>query len=450
MTSLCHQDFYSRFREEFFSLFLKDTPFLLVAFSGGSDSAVLLHCLDKLSQEIPLTLHALHVDHRIRTGEGERDAAFARAFCDERGIPFTLTEKDVPSYAKASHKGLEEAARELRYEALRDLQKTLGASYIVTAHNATDQAETVLFHLARGTSLTGASGMQKARDGLLRPMLAFTKEEILAYAAKEKIPYVTDSTNSDTAYARNRIRHNVLPQLEAINPDAIQAILRFSALARRDDEALYEIAERYRDETSTEVLAKLSFAILLRVLLIKYREKAHNEIRADHLSLAAEKIVLANQRKFSGSLSLPGKITLFISQTEVAFLSSDELLSPDPSEKPLSPDHETRLSHYRIVVTRPEDAPKDADFSFSVPKTALDGITVRTRRKGDSYRSGNMTRSIKKLLCDRHVPAYERDALPFFLYRESLLFIPHLPPSDRLREWQRRSEEQYQISVIKL
>ena len=198
---------------------------LLAAVSGGADSICMLHLLHTLSAPLQLSLCCVHVHHGIRGVTADRDAAFVRAFCEERSIPFALKKVDATAYAAAHpHVSPEEAARVLRYAALEE-DVTAPRTFLCTAHNADDNAETVLLHLFRGTGLRGLAGMPERRPGqrttILRPLLSVTRAEIEAYNDANGLSFVEDETNEDTAYTRNALRHEILPvAAEKINAKA--------------------------------------------------------------------------------------------------------------------------------------------------------------------------------------------------------------------------------------
>lgn len=442
-------DLYSRFCQALDQNGFQAFTSVLIAFSGGADSSVLLHLYHRLSKERPITLAALHLNHRIRP-DADEDARFCERVCREYGIPFALFSEDVPAFAKRQRCGIEEAAREVRYRILEAYRQENQSQVIATAHNATDHAETVLFHLARGTSLTGASGIPIMREAIIRPLLSFTKSEILAYAEENGIPYRTDETNFDMAYSRNLIRHTVLPTLNVINPSFEAAILRFSDSAKEDDEALYEIAKTYADCEETETLATFSPAILKRVLLIKYRKTAHNEISRLHLEKACEFIRLALQNHKTYRLSLPGKIVFTVTKEKARFEKKTAIPPKEKVNVSLTPTSDFIFADRFRIKVETSDAPEDSSalFSFFVPKDALGAITARTRSEGDRYRQGNMTRNIKKMLCDAKVPVALRDVLPLILFENTIVFVPYLPVSDLLREWEIGESESYRISVF--
>jgi len=191
---------------------------VIVGFSGGADSVCLLSVLLGLEALLGCEIRAMHVNHGLRGAEARRDEAFCETFCRERNVPFQTVTVDVNGLVKEKGLSTEEAARILRYEAL---EKAAGKDGIIAvAHHAGDQAETILLNLLRGTGLKGLSGMEYKRGGIVRPLLALTREEIDGYLQENGLPHVTDSTNAVNEYARNRVRNVILPEMEKINPKA--------------------------------------------------------------------------------------------------------------------------------------------------------------------------------------------------------------------------------------
>ena len=186
---------------------------VLCALSGGADSMALLSVLEALAKPRSLTLHAAHFNHQLRGEESQRDEDFVVQWCQKRGIPLVVGRGDVAQEAQEQGKGVEETARAMRYGFLTATAQELGADKIATAHNADDNAETLLLHLARGTGLDGLTGIPPVRGILIRPLLATPRIDIAVYLAQEEIPHVEDSSNQDTVYARNRLRQEVMPVL---------------------------------------------------------------------------------------------------------------------------------------------------------------------------------------------------------------------------------------------
>ena len=207
---------------------------VLCAVSGGADSMCLLHLLH--TSGIPLV--AAHYEHGIRGAESLRDMEFVRGFCEEQGIECVVGHGDVPSYAREHGLGIEEAARKLRYAFLETVADERFCEWIATAHNADDNAETLLLALCRGTGAAGLRGIPARRGRIVRPLLSVMRREIEQYLEENAIPHVEDSTNGCDDFSRNLIRHQVMPVLRQLNSDCVSAMQRAAVLVARDDDCL--------------------------------------------------------------------------------------------------------------------------------------------------------------------------------------------------------------------
>ncbi len=258
---------------------------VVVGLSGGPDSVFLLYALHTLQARMGFTLRAVHVHHGIRGAEADRDEAFSAELCAKLAVPFQAEHVAAPAYAAQHGLSLEEAARILRYETLEAARQQLGqtlaarpsnasvpssmgapssfqlvraatapsapAAWIAVAHHLDDQAETVLHNLVRGAGLRGLAGMENRRNHVIRPLLSIKREDILKWLEQNNIPYVTDSTNADPHYTRNRIRSTVLPELREINPEASAHIAHSAALLREADAYFHALALQYVDAHAT-------------------------------------------------------------------------------------------------------------------------------------------------------------------------------------------------------
>ena len=221
---------------------------LLAAASGGMDSMCLLDFL----YENGYRVCAAHYNHQLRGQEADMDEDLVRAWCAARRIPLCVGTGDVAAYAGENGLTIEEAARKLRYDFLNSVAGQTGAARIVTAHHANDNAETVLFHLARGTGMAGLAGIAPKNGRLVRPFLCLTREELAAYAKEHHVPYRTDATNADTALTRNFIRAEVVPKLCRVNAQAVEHIGETALRLRQEDEYLDTLAAAYLTELKTE------------------------------------------------------------------------------------------------------------------------------------------------------------------------------------------------------
>lgn len=209
---------------------------VIAGLSGGADSVCLLRVLQLLENELGFTLEAVHVDHRLRGEESDRDRDFCDKLCHELGIPIKICRVNVSEYSEKNGLSTEEAARILRYKAFETAFDGSIPRKTATAHNMGDNAETVLFNIARGTGMKGVGGIPYVRDNIIRPLLDVTRAEIEGFLTAEGLAYVTDSTNLTDNYSRNRIRHRVIPELESVNSGFVRNVSRLSQSAEEDED----------------------------------------------------------------------------------------------------------------------------------------------------------------------------------------------------------------------
>ena len=228
---------------------------VVVGVSGGADSVCLLLVLARLQKSMEFSLSAVHVEHGIRGAESLQDAEFVQELCERLQVPLRMFSVNAPSRAQERRQSLEEAARELRYECFYEACRQLGASRLAVAHHGDDCAETMLFHLSRGTGIRGLCGIVPVRHvaeqnvDLIRPLLCLTRTEIEEFLQKEQQEFRTDSTNADQNMSRNRIRSQVLPQLRQINPAAVPHMVRTAGYMEEVcayiDEAAWSLGKQY-------------------------------------------------------------------------------------------------------------------------------------------------------------------------------------------------------------
>ncbi|MEN6368373.1 MAG: tRNA lysidine(34) synthetase TilS, partial [Thermotogota bacterium] len=211
---------------------------VVVAVSGGLDSVVLLRILHGLATELGFSITVAHLDHALRA-DSASDATFVKELGAELNLPVMTERTDVGALAESKRIGIEEAAREARHAFLDRTARDLGAERIALGHTADDQAETILFRLARGTGLEGLRGMNAVSGRIIRPLLYASRASVRRYAESHGLRWREDATNLDLRFSRNRIRQHVLPELRAINPEAVEALQRAGNLA---DEALDAVA----------------------------------------------------------------------------------------------------------------------------------------------------------------------------------------------------------------
>ena len=363
---------------------------VICAVSGGADSMALLWGLYLLRERLGIVLAAAHFNHGLRGSESDRDEAFVRQFCADYNIPFYFEKKQVVAGAK----GLEAAAREARYGFFATLP-----GKIATAHTADDNAETVLLHLVRGTGLKGLGAIAPVNGKVIRPMLNITRQDILAFLEEYHIPYVTDSSNEEDAFLRNRLRHHVMPLLKAENPRLAENLSAMALRLRQDEQALAQAPE-YR----VEALRKMPTALRLRAVAADLESWGVPEPEAAHLELVDQ---IITSQKPSSRVNLPGGITV---------CRNYGILQRYEPEKPMEPRYiacpgETVLEELGIrVVCRKSDELTHGPDVFTVCPQGQ--ILLRSRESGDEMRLSGGTKSLKKLFADRKIPAAKRMAVP--------------------------------------
>lgn len=206
---------------------------ILVALSGGPDSVFLLHFLQKYKKKYDTEIAAIHINHKLRGNDADEDEKFCKSYCGALNVPFSCVGVDVDSFAKKNKISFEEAGRILRYEIIENHCREIRFNKIATGHNLTDNSETVLLNVIKGSGLKGLAGIPAVRENIIRPMLTLSKDEIVRYLEKEKIGFRTDGSNFDTDYQRNFIREGLLPQIrEKLNPKVDNSLFNLSRTAK--------------------------------------------------------------------------------------------------------------------------------------------------------------------------------------------------------------------------
>jgi tRNA(Ile)-lysidine synthase len=234
-----------------------------VALSGGADSTALLLFIRSICPAVS----AIHVNHNLRGAESLRDENFCKNLCERLGVPLKVVSVNVNAYSEDTGKSIEESARILRYKAIENISKNSSGTAlpVFTAHNADDNAETVIYNLTRGSGLTGLCGIPPVRGNIYRPFLAVKRSEILEYLEEQNQNYVNDSSNCDDSYTRNYIRKNIIPQLLKINPSVIESIYKTSGILSSVDFYIKNTAAKTHDIASASpVIRREALLLFLR------------------------------------------------------------------------------------------------------------------------------------------------------------------------------------------
>ena len=434
---------------------------LAVAVSGGRDSVALLHYLHKNAEEAHISLSALTCCHGIRPS-AEADAAFVEELCKAWGVPLTVFRADVPARAKQSGRNLEEEGRMFRRECYQTMLDG-GADAVLTAHHRDDYAETVLFRLARGTSLRGLD-VFPAQNGLLRPLLGVTRARIDEYIQENALLFREDETNADVALSRNRIRHEVLPALERAVPGTKENLFRFAERAVRDDAFLQELALReVRGEGEKRVFVSLPEPVFFRACVAAMKALGLTRDYTESNLQELKKLAAAQAGRFT---RLPCGITVYREGADLVFLPQEEGAEEahkarelpfflgrkeafggvlEVGEDGFGVGEPTKTAGGQLsgeppfLRGEPPELPKACGRVLKVDLAAVpEGAAWRTRREGDTFLPCNgHQKSLKKFLTERKIPARVGRELPVLAKGSEVLCIAGVELSERIKRTQK-------------
>ncbi|MCI9144042.1 MAG: tRNA lysidine(34) synthetase TilS [Lachnospiraceae bacterium] len=429
---------------------------IVAGVSGGADSVCLLFLLLSYRERVPLSLAVAHINHSIRS-DAEEDARYVEDLCRESGIPFFLTVADVRRRALEEKCSEEDAGRRIRYEAFRRAAEELGGARIAVAHNSGDNAETMLFHLFRGTGIKGLSGIlpvRTDRDGMkiIRPLLCLEREEIEAYLEDRGIEWRRDSTNSGDDYRRNRIRHHILPYAEReIAGGAAEHMLQTAELLQETEsfleqqtrEALEACAtvEEHRATADVERFLQFHPALQKRMLyeLLCGLSPEGKDIFAVHIRDTMDLFQKSGHR----SVSLPFGITARRQYGEVALerTETSDLRKDINSEKkvPLTEEifthpavydlgEQGKMEFQGISVKKDREVPGNRYTKWFDYDKIKESLVIRSRRQGDFLTiadgGGNTVhKSLKKYMVTEKIPRQLRDEIPVLAAGSHVLWL---------------------------
>ncbi len=393
---------------------------VLVALSGGADSSVLLDVLVNCREELGITISAAHLNHMLRGEDADADEAFVRKKCERLGIPLVCERIDIAALAEKNGQSTELCAREVRYDFLCRAKRELGADKIATAHNANDNLETVIFNLSRGGGTDGMCGIPPVRGDIIRPLIFVSRQEIEGYVKDNGIEFCEDKTNLETVYTRNKIRHNVIPEILKINSGAIKNASRSSRILRDDSDFLKNAAkleaeriEYNENYCKADKLLSLHPALFGRVCEI-FASKAVNEANyvLEYCHITALR-ALCESAAPSGEVHLPGGIRARREYENLVFEKKEKSAAPEPANLI---EGELFFGNYRAFVKKTVKTEKINNsvntFIVSCDKIQ-DSLYLRSRRKGDEIKLPKRPKkSLKKLLIEMRVPKTERENIP--------------------------------------
>ncbi len=388
---------------------------VLIALSGGADSTALLCFFLEAARQYPLVVSCAHVEHGIRGKSSQDDCAFVHMLCENKGVPLHTAHVDAPAYCRAHGCGMEDAARRLRYAFLFETAEKIGADAIALAHHAGDQQETVLLHALRGCDVKGLCAMRYHSGRLIRPLLDQTPKELREYLLSIGQAWREDESNADTAYLRNRIRHAILPEMEAAMPGAGDALFRLSRAAQRDEDYfsalldgvdLQEIPLADGMAVPKSVLKGLHPAVCSRAL-VRLMERACVAARGADVIEAIMEALQSN----GAVVNLSSGAHACVGERYLCLVRTGEAIPDTPLNVPGLTQTPFGLFEVREAL---EGETGDGKQSQCMPQRRLVGAAVSSRREGDTMIPfGKHTPvKLKKLMIDAHVERAMRRSVP--------------------------------------
>ncbi len=419
---------------------------ILAGVSGGADSVCLLLLLAELQEIMGFSLSAVHVEHGIRGEESLEDAAFTESLCRSMGIPFRRYTVDAAAYSEETGKSLEEAARELRYDCFRKAAAAEHGAKAAVAHHGDDSAETMLFHLARGTGIRGLGGIapvvRMENLQVIRPLLCLTRREIEEWLEDREQPFCTDATNADINYSRNRIRSRVLPGMKEVNVRAVAHMANTAEQLREicsylDEAALlagqgaYEMTESGRRiRISGEAFRKLH-PVLQKTLLHQLLGKlagSRKDITSRHVEQVRELFFAGTGRQISLPYGITadqtyGIVNLFFEQEESALVPACRMLEiPGDTFCDNDMEFHTEILEFDGDFEKIPEKRYTKWFDYDKIKNT---VWLRTRQPGDYFQSDRegSHKKLKRYFIDEKIPAGDRSRILLLAEKNHVLWV---------------------------
>ncbi len=431
---------------EFKLIIKKDS--ILVALSGGPDSVALLYLLCRIKKRFNLNLEAVHINHQIRPQASKKEESFCRELCHELNIPLHIETINIPKLAKEQKKGIEETARDFRYETFERIASESGLNKICLGHHQGDQAETVLFRILRGTGITGLKGIPIQRGQIIRPLLNLSREEILSFLNENGIKYCIDQSNFNNDYKRNFIRNRLLKDIRKnLNPSVNSALVNLAETAVEEDKFLEKIsAKMIRKSVSITAGGKIqldlnsfnSYDLWLRRRVIR-----HCLTKVSNDNLMPDKTVVNRLVEFAinkgKEISVPGRIQVVVLKEFLIISNRDKLIyhedfRPGKQVKLITP-----ALNFKISANRSKSLPdfkKISKMTVYIDREKLDlPLIIRNIEIGDKCMFLGMKgrKKIGDYLTDKKIARVMRDEIPVVCDQKGIIWLVGQEISERVK-----------------
>lgn len=435
---------------------IKKNDTIVLGVSGGADSVALLKALQCVQSDFNLTLIVCHVNHKIRPGDAENDQEFVRKLCEDNNIEFHVKEIDVEGFAKENGLGTEEAGRQIRYDFFKEIAGDSGK--IATAHNKNDNAETVTMRFMRGTGLQGLAGIPYKRDNIIRPLLDVERSVIEDYLKSIEQDHITDKTNNQAIYTRNKIRLKLIPRIEQdYNPNFINTLTKNvntyveenDFILQHTDEAIEKYFEFDCDTISINPkLLDEHIAIVKRSILNYVKSKFNYDLSTKML----DSTIALFKSKHGDKISLGKRLVARVRNGEIIIFDKEQAAAKkDDTEIIVAMCYDSLMNvgNMKIKLSMvTENNVENTSMVFYLPakKFCFDTL-FRTRRNGDIVTiDPTMSKKLKKFFVDAKIQAQYKDNYWLLLHRGRVVWIPGLFGS-RLDE-KERSGNFFKFEVV--
>ncbi len=407
---------------------------VLIGLSGGADSTALLYVMLSLKEKYNLEVACAHINHGLRQ-TADRDMLFAKGLCEKLGVKFFSLTKDIRAEAKEQGVGEELWAREVRYSFF----ESLGYDKIATAHNKNDVAETLLFNFMRGAQINGLSGIPYVRGNIIRPLLDIKKEDIESFLKENGYDFVTDETNFEAVYTRNKIRLELIPKIEKeFNPSFVDVVTKNASYIREDAEFLDKMAEEmFSGKVKISELDKMEKPVKRRIIELFWKKSTGKEqnLSADFV----EDILNLCEKNHTGKvIHLPDG---FVAKIQYGKLIISKKQDKTEYFYKFYPEEVLKIPEIgkTLLIKRENKAP---EFYLDEGEE----LVARNRIPGDVFCPVKMTgtKKLSDFFTDKKMPEEERDKTPIILCNEKIVAVGNLRFS---REFQNGKKIGYKIEI---
>ena len=402
---------------------------LFLAVSGGLDSMVLLH----LFQQLPYEIAVLHCNFQLRGMESFGDQDFIQKYCDQNNIPFFTTQFDTDAFAKDYKLSTQVAARELRYNWFYELLETHQFDYVLTAHHADDNLETFIINLSRGTGLEGLIGIPEENDKIIRPLLPFSRDEILQYAKENNIEWREDSSNASNKYLRNKIRHDLVPILKEINPDFLKSFQKTQSYLQESNEMVEDASIMIYQQVAKEEGNEIHFDLAQLKRLPNYKSYLYQWLK--EFGFLAWKDIYDLTDSQSGKQILSTEYRLLKNRTTLIL---SPISDPYQDEEYVIEENSTQVNFpLKLKISVSDAIAINTNTAIFVDAQKIQfPLVLRKWKEGDVFQPFGMhgkSKKVSKLLKDEKLSLIEKEKIWILCSENRIVWVVGIRQDERFK-----------------